>query len=924
MSRFILREAGSDGDSHEDSNEEDSDELEREKIWSDESENNSGVEKSKPLRTRTSSQDSDEGSEHIQIETLPSTPTLLQTASTPPTPSKASAKPTSREKKTRPPPHEGSRANHKKEPDVTKIINQRVPQILMAGELVYDFYSINFDYRKTKLVNLTQLWRNYPPIFEKVVKHLKLDKDILCFFLKLETNEGKKGEKKQKVAEQAAATAPPAIPPVYQTRVVDGKTVAEAVPIRQKKRRKASLAEQIQGHMNNGQALEKDPDDEEDEDEEDPYAEPADAPEPMQTSAPDAVQPPQAPGTEPPALTNTMRGRWHMHIIVYRPRVSVPPYNPENFRKLLSMWFGASRVDAHIVTNTDHLTAKKSKELDDKMSGGLSYTLKGVPCTLTTYWWQKIHGNSHELARWTRWVEAPDGSNKRLESVFAPHPLPTFFRGALWGHERHKHACHEFEQLIAALHRLIRPTVKDGDYDAIGAENAPPRTLPELSANFSPLPVPATTGRWAKLRADKQAMMTLLERYGFVYGVENSCLYRRRKGTLYCVENFGALDSWTLLVDKFALLFTTEEWVTFEDIVTRYEWPKIALWFPLMRELKRYRRYAAWDFVELKDHSILCLSTGKLLISELERAEWLREQQDQPSVERARSGGFACHFDSEVDSNSIKQLPLNWLKLLKDMPKISVATYSTTLTGESFKWQRLLIHLANLNCYRYTKQPVPFLWGDADCGKSTLLSPWTKLYRGHANADNYSAIAEISRSESAPLSQLTAGEPRLLLCLEYSATRLKDDEEKDLLEGGTIAVRRLHKDPVIRANRCAMFFASQAEPDPEKKLSRASREALVSARYELFHATHKLTPDNAKRLAIEAEYLNVHYYLSRLRNEPELRRVVFEDEADISPLPPRPSAAATNASGPPNNAPHPGARGSSYIRAPTTPLDPLS
>lgn len=921
MSRFIIREAGSDGDDHEDEDEsrESKEELEYENIFANsdaEEDERSSCRKVTPSRTRASSQSSIDSNENAQIETNFTSPT----PSAPPTPT---AKASPREKRKPSGPHQDSRANHKKYPDVTKILYQRVPQILMAGELIYDFYSINFDYRKTKLVNLTQLWKNYPVILERVVQHLKVDKDVLCFFVKLETNEGKK-DKKQKATVQAAGPEAPTIPPVYQTRVVDGKTVAEAIPIRKKKRRKPSLAEEVQGHMNNGEAIGgvAEEDEDADEPEEDPYEEPADAPEPMEAT-------PTPASTSAPATTdiaNTMRGRWHMHLIVYRPRVSVPPYNPENFRKLLSIWFGASRVDAHIVSSIDHLTAKQTKEMQDKMSGGLSYTLKGVPCALTTFWWQKINGKTHDLAYWTRWKSDPDGSNKRLESEFAPHPLPTFYRGALWNTPRHQHACHEFEQLIAQLHSLRRPTVKDGDFSpsaAEGAGAANARSLAQVSEHFSPLPVPATTGKWAKVRADKQALMTLLERYGFVYGVENSCLYRRRVGSEYTVENFGALSEWTILVDKFASLFTAEEWVTFEDIVTRYEWAKMANWFPLMRELKRYRRYAAWDFVELADHSILCLSTGALYVTLAERRLWLTEQQEESTTERPRSGGFACHFDPVVTSQSIKELPLNWLKLLKDMPKPSSKTYNSASTGEyySFKWERLLIHLANLSCYRYTKQPVPFLWGDPDCGKSTLLSPWTRLYRGHSNVDNYSAIAEISRSESAPLSQLVLGEPRLLLCLEYSSTRLKDDEEKDLLEGGTIAARMLLKNPVIRPNRCGMFFASQAEPDPEKKLSHASREALVSARYELFRATHKLIPDNAKRLAIEAEYLNVHYYLGRLRNEPELRRTQFGSEDPIYPLPPRPPASPA----PPISKPaaKQTSRGSSLLLPPDNPINPL-
>lgn len=154
---------------------------------------------------------------------------------------------------------------------------------------------------------------------------------------------------------------------------------------------------------------------------------------------------------------------------------------------------------------------------------------------------------------------------------------------------------------------------------------------------------------------------------------------------------------------------------------------------------------------------------------------------------------------------SIKQLqetkPKAWLQLLEyactPVPKprlvVPASPFDVATTEyEQLDKHRLLVDFARLLNRRQPKQPVPFLWGVSNSGKTTLSSFIRCLYP-------IEAMAAINNS-SAPFSGINE-DTQLVYNEEFKCETISREELLVLLDGAQpLTVRKLHQDARLIAN----------------------------------------------------------------------------------------------------------------------------
>jgi phage/plasmid-associated DNA primase len=211
--------------------------------------------------------------------------------------------------------------------------------------------------------------------------------------------------------------------------------------------------------------------------------------------------------------------------------------------------------------------------------------------------------------------------------------------------------------------------------------------------------------------------------------------------------------------------------------------------------------------------------------------------------------------------------PVEWINLLKMVcePNI-VATIpdpkNRLFTPKEIRHEvnekSLLRHLALTLRKRYPKQPVPFIYGVSNSGKTTLTSFIPELYPIEAQGFLNSSTASLSGIHK---------DIAVLYCDEFKTELISREDLLILLDGAQpLTVRKLHHDAVLIKNPlmpillCANFRPAYYNDD----------SAALDNRLVYFYLTNTILPDRKKGETIRSQHLfTVRYLNDWLEKNPE-------------------------------------------------------
>lgn len=162
----------------------------------------------------------------------------------------------------------------------------------------------------------------------------------------------------------------------------------------------------------------------------------------------------------------------------------------------------------------------------------------------------------------------------------------------------------------------------------------------------------------------------------------------------------------------------------------------------------------------------------------------------------------------------------------------------------------LLRHLALTLRKRYPKQPVPYIYGVSNCGKTTLTSFLPLLYPVEAQGflnDSSASLSGIHKDIA------------ILYCDEFRTDFISREDLLILLDGAQpLTTRKLHHDAVLIKNPlmpiilCANFKPAYYNDDSE----------ALNNRLQYFYFSRSITPDNKKAEIIREQHLFTVRYLN--------------------------------------------------------------
>jgi len=249
-----------------------------------------------------------------------------------------------------------------------------------------------------------------------------------------------------------------------------------------------------------------------------------------------------------------------------------------------------------------------------------------------------------------------------------------------------------------------------------------------------------------------------------------------------------------------------------------------------------------YDWVELKD--------GFYNI----RANRYHSKDDEVTLDRVcfRAYPYTMQYLRTTD-------PVEWLALVDTMcaPNV-VATLPDTKNKDAPPREirhevhkpSLLRHLALTLRKRYPKQPVPFLYGVSNCGKTTLSSYIPELYPIEAMGFLNSSTASLSGIHKDIV---------VLYCDEFKTDLISREDLLVLLDGAQpLTVRRLHHDAVLIKNPLMpILLSANFKPSYYNDDTAALDNRLV-----YFYFTKTLVPDRKKGETIREEHLFTVRYLN--------------------------------------------------------------
>lgn len=213
--------------------------------------------------------------------------------------------------------------------------------------------------------------------------------------------------------------------------------------------------------------------------------------------------------------------------------------------------------------------------------------------------------------------------------------------------------------------------------------------------------------------------------------------------------------------------------------------------------------------------------------------------------------------------------PNEWLQLVDKMcaSQLVIKGPPRDVWSQPKDKTKLLMYLAYLLRPRLPKQKVLYLWGESNCGKTTLISFLFQLYPKEA-------IGFLNRSCVA-----LSGIHERVQCIiadEFDVNSIPRSELLKLTDGAQLLdVRKMHQDARLIENpHCSMVFNS----NKAAKYKDDDSQALKN-RFEMFHCENVLKEDKQAQLRVFAEHLVIVAWLNRLLRplEEQAERVAVED-----------------------------------------------
>lgn len=484
---------------------------------------------------------------------------------------------------------------------------------------------------------------------------------------------------------------------------------------------------------------------------------------------------------------NKLAGKPHFHILLFYSELHFPRLDFSVFKRRMMLVMPKSDVNEKVLP-------EGIRNKSPHYVRALTYVLKGVGCPSTADFWKKH--------------VASDPEDKP--------PLPEFYHGPLFGNEASdplREATQRFLDMLQRIQEWCSATVSFAD------AHAGPHFREEA--------------RRSREQKDMVAFASLMRTLGiFVGGVNCDKFYRREIRQDYIVLNTysEAIDFCTL---QKQLSFCPQA----VEYLLKYK-ERVMYWFKFQAIFQSLPAHK-YEWVELRD-GYYNVRTG-LYHS---KADSFREVC-------FRSYGYSMdelRFDE----------PTEWLALLDFMCKPHLRAILPDPKNPTVQIQKvhqvdkgsLLYHLSRLLRLRYPKQPVPFLFGASNSGKSTLISFVVDLYPNAARGFLNSSVASLSGIHEDIV---------ILHCDEFKTDLISREDLLILLDGAQpLTVRRYHQDArQINNPLMPIILADNFKPAYYNDDSKALDNRLV-----FFEFLNELVPDNRKSAVIRNQHLLIVRYLN--------------------------------------------------------------
>lgn len=449
--------------------------------------------------------------------------------------------------------------------------------------------------------------------------------------------------------------------------------------------------------------------------------------------------------------------------------------------------------------NEIHLPRRHS---DADFVRACTYVMKGVNCRATRTYWQK-----------------------HVNPGTAP-PLPQFYPGTAFGYDPDKaELAKEESKRFTKMLALLTPY----------CESFVPIELGEAPPVFS-RPI-----KRSKASEASYTLAKVMEVMGiYVGGPEHDSFYEIEKRSDYVVQRtYIRRYNFTELKAKL-----TTNAAAREIVINHSE--SMRNWFVSVEYA--HIPPVQYEWVELKD-AYYHIRTGNYAPKDHDFAHMC-----------FRSYHYTQH---ELETS----LPHEWLRLvhLVTTPQLRPVTTRGTNGAQTAHFthpphrEALLIALAKLLRQRTVKEPCLFLWGDSNCGKSSLISFLEKMYPKEA-------VGFLNKS-CVSLSGINEG-VAVIITDEFDVTSISRQDLLTLTDGTQrLTIRTMHDNArQIENPLCPIVFMNNKQPVYKDDTSRA-----LENRFNMMRLENELVRDPRKQQACFAEHLLVVAYLNRyLKMQEEL------------------------------------------------------
>lgn len=484
---------------------------------------------------------------------------------------------------------------------------------------------------------------------------------------------------------------------------------------------------------------------------------------------------------------NKLAGKPHFHILLFYSDMHFPRLDLSVFKRRMMLIMPKSDVNEKVLP-------EGIRNKNPHYVRALTYVLKGVGCPSTADSWKKF--------------VASDPEDKP--------PLPEFYHGGIFGSEAQdplRESTQRFIDMLQRIQEWCKSTVSFAD------GSAAPHFREEA--------------RRSREQKDMINFASLMRTLGIYVGGATCDKFFRKETR----EDYPVLSTYSEAIDFCTLQKQLSFCPQAIEYMLKYK-ERLMYWFKFQAVFQHVPPHK-YEWVELKD-GFYNVRTG------------LFHDKTQPFQ-------HVCFRSYAYTMEELRyDEPTEWLALLDFMCKPHVMSVLPDPKDPKVLRQKihqvdkatLLHHLSRLLRLRYPKQPVPFLYGASNSGKSTLISFVVDLYPNAARGFLNSSVASLSGIHEDIV---------ILHCDEFKTDLISREDLLILLDGAQpLTVRRYHQDArQINNPLMPIILADNFKPAYYNDDSKALENRLI-----FFHFLNELVSDNNKASVIRAQHLLIVRYLN--------------------------------------------------------------